>query len=749
MTSTDSDNSNNKQSGDKDQYEHVTTVALPPLTPFNPDDIPDTLTSLPRWVLWSLVHTTRMAPDAKPAKRPIRLSSTNPHGPGIDVARWSTPDRQYTFKHCLDIYNQELAKGNHHIHGLGFIPHPDDSVVVIDYDALFDTTAAIPADDPRAALVQRAATLTWVEYSQSGKGAHVYLIGHLAQRHNDSASSGVEMYPGKKQSFIAVTGRTYGDAPNIVNDGPEAQALIDDHLATFFNKSNRTDDSSSDDSSTDDYTGYVPPDHIPNGNRNNEMTRLCGWLFSRLGSLAEVAAEMFRLNQELCETPLSTEELQTIINSISQRQNSKHQHLIDDIWHIRATDTWYDFKDNTELTANSLNISHIKEFPGKKDTRPHLSKWLAKQPGFNEAADFTWLPLPHKKVQRSVIIEGRRLLNTWRGFAIEPVPGTVQPWLTHLAHVVPEENYRRALLWWIAFTIQQPDVKCHWQPVILGISGAGKDALFRPIANILGNSFKSIGNKDIKGDYDDGLYQTKLLHISEARGLSGNAIEFYKRITAVESSENQMLNIKCHGKVVQRNICNVVVITNNLDAMKFDHTERRPLVLSSPKVMSGAQQVAYFDKWLDRNGSAHLFDYLLSYDLSEFKHSIRPYRTVHFDRMFDMTQSDMEVSLYELLCEFDIALPQHLKHMVDGKDSKRGNYDIAAIQKWLQSNGWKRWDDNDPSKKINKKIDGIMQTPKSRLWHVRAGSRFDGCSAKDMFDEVERVEEELTKRHKF
>jgi hypothetical protein len=372
-----------------------------------------------------------------------------------------------------------------------------------------------------------------------------------------------------------------------------------------------------------EYGGYEIPTSIPNGSRNSELTRLCGYLFSTNATMAEVTAKMAFYNVTLCETPLAGEELSTIINSIYNRHTERYNDILNNIYHVQSTGTWFDFRIMADIPTQSLNTSHLKEFSGKKDQKAKLSEWLPKQEGFNEAVALSWAPVPHGHQKRTINIDGVKHINTWRGFAIEPQTGDVQPWLDHLAHVVPEEDYRRALLWWMAFTIQCPDKRTSWQPIILGVSGAGKDALFRPIATILGSAFKTIGNKDIQGDYDDGLLGTKLLHISEASGLRGNAIDFYKRITASESSDMQMLNIKCKGKVMQHNLCNVLVITNNIDAMKFTKDERRAFVLRSPNVMTEDQQTAYFDKWLDDDGAKYLFNYLLRYDLSEFKPGIR------------------------------------------------------------------------------------------------------------------------------
>lgn len=498
-------------------------------------------------------------------------------------------------------------------------------------------------------------------------------------------------------------------------------------------------------SQQDQYTTFEIPDNIPNGQRNSVLTRICGYLVGRGMDIADVTSAMHTYNQTLCEEPLPIDEIENIIKSIYTRHKSKYQVYIDNIYHVKETNTWYDFATRIEMVGPSLDITYQKEFPGTKKTRPKITRWLPSQKGFNQVDNFTWSPVPYQQETSILSFDGKRLINTWRGFPIEPAPGDVQPWLDHLAHLIPEEDYREALLWWIAFNIQRPDVKCNWQPIILGRSGAGKDALFRPIAQILGNAYKVIGNQDIKGDYHDGLYQTKILHISEASGLSGRAVDFYKRITAIESSGMQILNIKCHGQIMQPSLYNVVVITNNIDAMKFSHDERRAFVLRSPNVMTPVQQHAYFNEWLEKGGATHLFDYLLKYDLSRFKPGIRPYRTNHFEELLSVTRSDNEIDIEEIVSEYDICLPETIRSILNMDDK----YATARIIVWLDNNDWVRWDGGDQGRRIKRKIDGKTCAPKSRNWYVRKGSRFYNCSPTEMCLEVERVEKELVKKTKF
>lgn len=600
---------------------------------FNQFGIPVELKQLNRWVCWSLIVTNKSKGD-KPQKRPVAPAYKSEFG--IRVAKWAAPEHQMSFEDAYELYED-----NENIHGLGFIPSQDDGIVVIDYDRCLSTDKSLVLGDKRNKHIQ-GFTNTFVETSVSGKGLHVFLKGKLPTgRKNKGDTVGVELYPGNKPAFIAMTGEVFADSPLVLADGAAAIAR---HLSEFFGESGKTSSKQP----------FEIPDSLGEGNRNSGLTQICGWLYSQGMQKSDVLAYLLKYNEFKVTPPLSESEVIAIHKSISRAQEDKDavkeqelQSYLNDIYHIRTHAMWFDFKGHVLVSAESLNTTYYnKEFKGKKDSLPLISNWLKAQANFKSAENVSWLPVPYGTEQRIIQSDnGASMVNTWRGFAVEPKEGNVQPWLDHLAHVVPEEDYRSALLWWIAYTIQHPDKKVSWQPIILGISGAGKDALFMPIAKILGRAYKSIGNKDIKGDYDDGLWQTKLLHISEASGLKGNTIDFYKRITAPEGDSMMLLNIKGQKKVEQPNICNVLVITNNLDAMKFDITERRAFILNAPIVMTEEQTVKYFEEWMHVGGTEALFHYLLQYPLTDYTPTKLPFLTTHFYEMFDMTRDKEESNI--------------------------------------------------------------------------------------------------------
>jgi len=73
---------------------------------------------------------------------------------------------------------------------------------------------------------------------------------------------------------------------------------------------------------TNSYDGYEIPEEVVEGNRNTEMTRLFGHFISILPTVADATLALYRYNQEHCKPPLESKELDTIIASISNREES-------------------------------------------------------------------------------------------------------------------------------------------------------------------------------------------------------------------------------------------------------------------------------------------------------------------------------------------------------------------------------------------------------------------------------------------
>ncbi|HEY8985431.1 MAG TPA: bifunctional DNA primase/polymerase [Streptomyces sp.] len=154
--------------------------------------IPAELTRRPRWVR----RTSRKVPVTA----------------GGDVASSTDPS---TWSRYRDASRSTAGAG------LGFVLD-GDGIVCLDLDhALVDDELL-----PWARNIVDAAGATWAEVSVSGTGLHVWGYGSLPHGRRLAVESGsVELYGTGR--YIAVTGRTFGDAPRRLGD---LQHVIDSLL---------------------------------------------------------------------------------------------------------------------------------------------------------------------------------------------------------------------------------------------------------------------------------------------------------------------------------------------------------------------------------------------------------------------------------------------------------------------------------------------------------------------------------------
>ncbi|THA56230.1 DNA primase [Streptomyces sp. A1136] len=141
--------------------------------------VPAELTSRPRWVR----HTARKVP----------LTVSREVASSTDPSTWA----RY----------REAAASSAGV-GSGFVLN-GDGIICLDLDHCLDSDGELAG---WAQQIVDAAAGTWVEVSRSGDGLHIWGYGDLPHGRRITVGPGsVELYGTGR--FIAVTGRTYGHAP--------------------------------------------------------------------------------------------------------------------------------------------------------------------------------------------------------------------------------------------------------------------------------------------------------------------------------------------------------------------------------------------------------------------------------------------------------------------------------------------------------------------------------------------------------
>jgi hypothetical protein len=661
--------------------------------------------------------------------------------------KWSDQEQWLDYQQALSILQQHHT----HLDGLIFLLLPNDNIAVIDIDK-YTSLSQATLDNYINPLLQ-ASNSTYIEYSPSGNGLHVWFTYDHNTPFDRLKTPPIELYPGKAHSVMTITGVLFAsDTPTDIAYLPSLPALA--HALSMALQSQHS--ISTYDPNTDSY--YQRPQEVEEGSRNNALTSYLGALIKK-DAINEQALTIdvlvtlaHRFNNKTNKPPLpaqevertakrewqryaekdrqeaneqllqaqnagSTEHIQSVVGKVTSLQPSilsymrelhaiplesldKDQALvlmIGSMVFVTTQNEFYDVYKNKSYTASAINQSWgAKLSNGHKNQAAATTAWKASKQR-KEADDYGWLPLPYPIDPSTTIYQDGivKLVNTFHYRCDPSSNGSAQPWLDLLDHLIPEPEYRIAVLWYFARMLQKPHIKQNWHPIIFGIQGAGKDSLLAPFNQILPTQVAN--SNDIRGQYDDHLLGVKLLILNEAK-LTKEMVDEYKRLAASDAVNKRTLNIKGKKKVEQQDLVNVVVLSNDPGAVALDRNERRALVLKAPNKMTEGQIAAYYG-WLADGGAAYLFHYLLTIDLNDplFKEITEhkaPYITEYLYNMADMALSEEEYGIQDIMdnYEHDYISEDLLTRLV----SNRTGIPLADVAQPVRvylagSNEWYQW----------------------------------------------------------
>lgn len=215
--------------------------------------------------------------------------------------------------------------------------------------------------------------------------------------------------------------------------------------------------------------------------------------------------------------------------------------------------------------------------------------------------------------------------NIWR--AGEPLQGDgpveaadIQPWLSHLAYLVPVAEERSVLLDWMAWVAQNPAEKPNWGVLLGGAHGIGKSTLIEPLRAALGrHNVREIGPTDLASGYTDWLAETKLLVVEEMHSFERK--ETMQRLKGFLAAPPYTLRVNPkYGKQFEvPNLLAGIFFTNHADALALEKGDRRFYVLWSDAEPRADDYYRGFLEWSRAAGGAQLVArWLLARDVSAF-----------------------------------------------------------------------------------------------------------------------------------
>ncbi|MEM9402379.1 MAG: DUF5906 domain-containing protein [Pseudomonadota bacterium] len=274
-----------------------------------------------------------------------------------------------------------------------------------------------------------------------------------------------------------------------------------------------------------------------------------------------------------------------------------------------------------------------------------LGKWWLEHPRRRqfERIDFR----PESDVEDGVY-------NLWRGFAVEPAPGTCELFIAHIGENIcgGDADLTRYVVSWMARAIQQPSVPAETAIVLRGGQGVGKSFFAKAFGHLFGQHFLHISNAGhVVGNFNAHLRDCVLLFGDEAFYAGDKRHE--SQLKTLVTEYTLMIEGKGIDAESSRSCLHIILASNKKWVVPADADDRRFLVLDVGDCQK--QNSAYFraiQDQLDSGGYEALLHYLQDFDISEFDHRAIPDTAAKRDQKLRSLDTYQQI-IFEMLEEGD------------------------------------------------------------------------------------------------
>jgi len=211
--------------------------------------------------------------------------------------------------------------------------------------------------------------------------------------------------------------------------------------------------------------------------------------------------------------------------------------------------------------------------------------------------------------------------NLWKGWGCEPKKGDITPWRDLLDYIFKgETKARRWFERWCAYQFQNPGKKLFTACLIWGVhTGTGKSLIGYTLGRIFGENFTEIGQEHLQGNFNAFAEKKQFILGDEITG--SNKREHADYLKSMITRSRVEINAKYMPTYFVDDIINYYFTSNHPNAFFLDDHDRRMFV---HQVMGEPLPKIFYDqydKWMNSEGPAALFDYFLKLDIKEFQHS--------------------------------------------------------------------------------------------------------------------------------
>ncbi len=325
---------------------------------------------------------------------------------------------------------------------------------------------------------------------------------------------------------------------------------------------------------------------------------------------------------------------------------------------------------------------------GRQAWRPHefTAKYSHCRKG-RDAVTSDWLASPDRIVVDDVTFDpaegeyitnqGVTYFNLWR----EPhhsaslvLDGAEQPFLDHLAYLIPEPQEAMDFLNYLAHCVQQPGVRPHFHFLLVtAATGTGRSWVGALLRRMLGpkHAVETDLHRLIADNFNDILSGAITVVCNEVKAPAQERFSQKDRLKSLLTDEVIEINPKYQPRRIERLCARFLMFTNREDALPLDETDRRIYVVGcADEPRSPDYYRDLYSRLADPIFIASVWWYLKRRDLGNFNPGMRAPMTAMKSQLIEAGRTDEQQDAIEFVraCPHEIIYATDLHRTVLGLD---------------------------------------------------------------------------------
>lgn len=260
-------------------------------------------------------------------------------------------------------------------------------------------------------------------------------------------------------------------------------------------------------------------------------------------------------------------------------------------------------------------------------------KWVLKK---NIVFDPTETPSPALSGPTATV-------NLFSGWKMRPKKGSCLQIMTLLSHLC--DGNEEMELWiarWLAYPLRHPGAKMETSIIMHGDEGSGKNFFFEKVVKaIYGEYGYTIGNAQLESNFNDWA-SMKLYMVADEVVTRAELKQMKGKLKGLVAGETVIVNPKGMPEHSEKNQMNFVFLSNELQPLALDKTDRRYLVVWTPPALTAAFYVGVAGE-IDNGGIEAFYHYLVhELDMGDFNEHTKPLYNDAKDKLIEKSLAPAE-----------------------------------------------------------------------------------------------------------